>query len=84
MIAFPLSLLLIPYGLAVAVTLVFAVVNVFHLVHYGATTKTAFAVTFAYLAGLVFLCYFTWTNVQGVNWQMPLVFDLPAFGPQQF
>jgi hypothetical protein len=84
MISFALSLLLIPYGIAVAVTLVFAVVNVFHLVHYGATTKTAFVVTFAYLAGLVFLFYFTWTALQGTNWQMPLVFGLPSFGPQQF
>ena len=85
MVQFPFALILFPYGLVVLFVLIFALANIFHLIHYGATTAISFVVTFAYLAGMVFLFYFTWTALTGTDWQMPIVFDAPSFNkPPEF
>lgn len=71
-IAFPFAIILIPYGLIVAFFAVLAIVNVFHLVGYGATTGPSFAVTFLFLAGAVFILFFTWEGVKGTDWEAPV------------
>ena len=72
MITFPFSFVLIPYGLFLAVFLIFALINVYHMVHYGATTFISFLVTFAFMAGSAFILYFTWQLLAGVDWGMPV------------
>jgi threonine synthase len=78
MLTFPTSLFLIPYGLVAVFVVLLAIVNVLHLVHYGATTKLSFAVTFAFLAGMVFIFFFTWRQLEDVDWQRPIEIALPV------
>lgn len=85
--SFPLGLLLIPYFLVVLVSLVLAVMNVYHLVHYGATTKTSFLFTFIFVAGLLVIAAISWMALAGLGWSDSISFsifggsatDLPSF-----
>ena len=79
MVSLTLAAFLIPYAIVAVLVLLFAVVNLTHLIHYGATTATSFVVTFAYLAGIVFLGYFTWAALGGVDWSFPIVLSMPSF-----
>lgn len=73
---FTLGLLLIPYFIAVALFLVFATLNVYHLVHYGATTKVGFIFTFVFFAGTVVIAAATLWALSGTNWQQPISLSL--------
>lgn len=77
MISISLSALLIPFGLAVAFFVVLAFINVYHLVHYGATTGVSFLVTFLFLAGGVFVLFFTWQELRDVDWSQSMDFGIP-------
>lgn len=84
MISFPFSVILIPYGLVVVFIGIFALANIMHLIHYGATTAVSFVVTFSYIAGIVFMFYFTGVALADVDWQAPVVIQMPSFGPPKF
>jgi hypothetical protein len=87
MISFPLSLALIPYGLVVIFFAVMAIINVYHLVHYGATTGVSYVVTFLFLAGGVFILFFTWWALQGTDWGRDVGLIMPfagGFDPPDF
>jgi hypothetical protein len=77
MIGFPFAFVLIPYGLVVLFFALFAVINVYHLVHYGATTGVSFVVTFLFLAGAVFIMFFTWQALAGVDWGREVNLAIP-------
>jgi hypothetical protein len=79
--SFPLGLLLIPYLLVVLLSLLLAVLNVYHLVHYGATTKTSFLFTFVFVAGLVVIAVASWLALGGINWGDSVGFSLFGGGP---
>lgn len=68
MLSFPLSLVLIPYGVIVLIFAFLAAYSVHNLVKYGATTNTSFAATFAFLAGAIFVFFFTWQGLRGTDW----------------
>ncbi|HTK05025.1 MAG TPA: hypothetical protein VL500_05545 [Candidatus Eisenbacteria bacterium] len=68
MISFPLSLVLIPYGIVVLIFILLAAYSVHNLVRYGATTNSSFFATFAFLAGAVFVMFFTWSALRGTDW----------------
>ena len=80
MISFPISLLLIPYAIFLIVFLVFAIVNVYHLIHYGQTTKVSFGVTFVFFAMTALILFLTWKGLQGVDWTYPIDIAFPTFG----
>ncbi|MFC1639081.1 hypothetical protein ACFL26_02315 [Patescibacteria group bacterium] len=71
---FPLALLLIPYGLAVIVFLVFASLHVYHLIHYGAATKIGFTATFIFFAGTVLIAGLSLWMLGGYDWSAPISF----------
>jgi len=78
MLSFQLGVLLVPYFLVLAGTAALAWFNIQHLIHYGETSKVSFMATFAYLAGTVYILFFTWSSLQGVDWRQPIVITPPA------
>lgn len=78
MFSFPLSLLLIPFGLTLIGVAMMIFLNVWHLLHYGATTLTSFVVTFLFLAGLATIGFFTVQELQYVDWSTPVEIGLPT------
>lgn len=86
MATFALSLLLVPYAIVVVIFLVFALLNVYHLVHYGATTRVSFVFTFVFLAGSVIILAASWWYLRDAEWSSQIVLSLfngapPATGP---
>jgi hypothetical protein len=80
MLSFPFVLALLPYGLVVVFFAVMAIINVSYLVHYGATTAVSFVVTFLFLAGGVFILFFTWQGLQGTDWGRTINLPVPFVG----
>ena len=80
MLSLSFALILIPYALVVAFFAVMALIHVQHLIHYGATTKMSFAVTFCFLAGAVLILFTTWYLLQGTDWSQRMIIDTPGFG----
>lgn len=72
MVTFTLSVILIPYAIIVLLALILSIITAYHLVHYGATTRISFVVTFAFFAGTTLLLFFTWTALRNVNWSEPV------------
>lgn len=77
MISFPLSLVLIPYGIIILLFIFLAAYSVHNLVKYGATTNASFVATFAFLAGAVFVMFFTWQGLKGTDWTQEISFGSP-------
>ncbi|HCC22470.1 hypothetical protein A2480_01535 [Candidatus Uhrbacteria bacterium RIFOXYC2_FULL_47_19] len=78
----PLAIILIPYGVIVLVFAIVALLNVYHLIHYSATSKTSFAFTFIFLAGTAVIAFLTWQAVGGVDWQTPISISLSSSSPE--
>ncbi len=78
MFSFSLSLILIPYGIVVLVFAGLALFSVHNLVKYGATTHASFLATFAFLAGAVFVFFFTWLTLKDVDWGQQISVGLPT------
>lgn len=74
MLDFPLAVALIPYALTVIFFVVLAVIHVYHLVHYGATSSVSFIVTFMFLAGGAFILFFTWQALASTDWSQRISF----------
>jgi len=70
--SFPFSLILIPYGLIVLFFVILALVNIFHLVAYGATNGLTFLITFLFLAGAATVFFLTWQGVKDTDWRAPV------------
>jgi hypothetical protein len=77
MISISLSLALFLYALVVVLFAIFAIVNVYHLVHYGATSGISFAVTFLFLAGAAFILFFTYHALAAVDWNQQIGIGIP-------
>jgi len=82
MITVTLSLALVPYAVLLVIGLFVATVSAYHLVHYGATTRISFIVTFIFYAGTVLLLFTTWVLLKDVAWEEPLTIG-PAAGAAQ-
>lgn len=80
-ISFTLSLALIPYGLIAAFVATFAIFNIHHLVHYGATTRYSYVITSVFIAGTVLIAFMTWYGLRGVNWNQPISLTPRLPGP---
>ncbi len=84
MLLFPLYILLIPYVLFAAYIAVLALLNIRHLIHYGAATLVSFVITFAYLAGSVFIVNATYRELSDLDWKTPQVIRLELPGAATF
>lgn len=78
MITFPFAAILVPYALVLLFAAVMAVINVTHLIHYGATTRVSFLITFIFLAGAALIVFTTWKMTEETNWMQPVSFNVPA------
>lgn len=76
-ISLTLSVFLIPYGIVILFFAVFAAINIHHLIRYAATTKVSFVVTFVFLAGSVFLLFFSWSTLHKIDWQQEIGVKTP-------
>ena len=80
--SFPLAIILVPYGMVALVFAVVALLNIYHLIHYSATTKASFAFTFVFLAGTAVIAFLTWQAVGGIDWQTPISISLSSGSPE--
>lgn len=81
MLVFPLSLLLVPYAIIVAIFLLFAALNVLHLVHYGETTHVSFILTAVFFLGTVLVVSVTWFALSDVDWTRPVSVGFAQHAP---
>ncbi len=79
-VTFTLSLLLVPYGLILAIVAVFAVFNLHHLIEHGATTRLSYAVTLTFLVGVTAILLLTWQGLSRVDWRQPISLTPPTAG----
>jgi len=70
-----LALLLIPYSIIVLLFLLLAVLNVYHLICYGATTRISFLFTFLFVAGTLAIAFFSWQALGDVVWSSTVSFS---------
>ena len=79
MLSFPLILILIPYGILVALFLFIAAYSVHNLVRYGATTGSSFVATFAFLTGATLVFFLTWQSLVGTDWSYEINVGAPSY-----
>ena len=77
-VSFPFALVLIPYGLILLFFVVFAVVNIAHLVGHGATTMVSFLVTWLFLTGAAGVLFTTHVQLADFDWSQPAEIHLAA------
>lgn len=71
-LTFPFAVILIPYALIAVFFVLLAIINVWHLVGYGATNSLTFTITFLFLAGSATILFLTWQGVAGTDWMQPV------------
>lgn len=80
MFEIPISIALIPYGLALLLFLIFAIVDGYHLIHYGETTKVSYWVTFVFFAVSATILFVTLYLLRGTDWSQSFTIALPFVG----
>lgn len=71
-LAIPPYFLLIPYGLFLLAVLFFGLINIMHLVKYGAHNFVGFLATFGFIAVTAAILFFTWNYMPVVDWMEPV------------
>ncbi len=80
MITLPLYILLFAYFGFLAIFVIFAFINLLHIVRTGSMTMASFVITFICFAATIFTLFATWTLLQGVDWQeRALIWDSAWF-----
>lgn len=68
----PPYILLIPFALVALVSLFFSLVDVSHLLRYGARNAVGFMATFLYVAGAAIIVFLTWQRLPDIVWTDPM------------
>ena len=63
-----LTILLIPYGIALFVFGIFAFFSLYHMFKYGFVSFPAYIMTFIFLGGIVMVLYLTYALAIQLNW----------------
>ena len=79
---FPLSFLLIPYGLVVVYVLIFSFLNLQHLAHYGTSQGTAKTVATIWFIGSLAIVGLTFGLLQGVDWNHKISVSPPTYSSE--
>lgn len=79
MIAFPFTVILIPYAIVVLFVAIMSFFNVAHLVRYGATSRVSFVVTMLFLIGSASILFGTYAAMQGTDWTQQITLSVPTF-----
>lgn len=72
MLTIPLYIFLFIYFFFLLTFVAFFLVNISHLARTGTFTMASFLVTFGFIALSVIILWFTWTLLNGTDWQQPL------------
>jgi hypothetical protein len=77
MLVIPFSVILLPYAAAVAFIGLMSIINIWHLVRYGATTGVSYVVTLLFLVGGASILFTTWFALRGTDWTQTITLSLP-------
>jgi hypothetical protein len=78
-ITFPLSAALVPYGIIVLYVLVFALLNLQHLFHYGTSHGTAKAAAWVWFLGTIAMIGCTFILLRDVDWSYRVTLNAPNY-----
>lgn len=67
--SFPLYYFLIPYAVFLVIYLIFILMDVYHLVMFSSASLVSFSMTVLFLAGVVYVLFWTWTLGQPIDWK---------------
>jgi len=73
MIEIPLYIMLIIYAVFVVIFLIFALINIYHMVTFGFISFESFFMTFLLLAGTILILFTTYTYAQEIDWEETFV-----------
>ncbi|MEK7189399.1 MAG: hypothetical protein AAB666_00250 [Patescibacteria group bacterium] len=81
--AFPLFYILFPVALFAVIYAVFILMDVYHLISFAEVHFMSFFMTFIFLAGIVYISFWTWTLAQPIDWNEPVtIFQSISFSPE--
>jgi ABC-type maltose transport system permease subunit len=83
----PLVAFLYLYLLFILVWLVFSLIALYHIMHYGQIGFTSFIATFIYLAGAVVILYLSYQYLSQIDWNVGITIfrgSFNFFGPSNF
>ncbi len=73
MIEISLSAILIPYGILVALFLLFALINFYHMFKYGFLNFESFFMTFLFIAGIILILFITYKLAMEIDWTQTFI-----------
>lgn len=74
----PAYILLIVYGAALLVIVVFSFFNVYHVLRFGMHTAAAYAMSAVYIVVVTLIVVTTWASLGSVDWGGSFSVELPA------
>ncbi|MBI4426080.1 MAG: hypothetical protein HY567_00735 [Candidatus Kerfeldbacteria bacterium] len=74
----PAYIVLIVYGAALLVIVVFSFFNVYHVMRFGMHTATAYAMSAVYVVVVSLIVVATWASLSSVDWRGSFSVELPA------
>ncbi|MCX6779007.1 MAG: hypothetical protein NTU97_02140 [Candidatus Magasanikbacteria bacterium] len=78
--AFPLYYLLFILAAFGTIYVIFVLMDLYHLVSFAEMHFTSFVMTFVFLAGVVYICFWGWTLLAPLNWnEMVVIFNGISF-----
>lgn len=75
----PLSILLIPLALFVFLFLIFALIDLVHIIKYASFDMVGFGMTFMFFAGGTLLLWYSYQLLSPIHWTEPINFSLSIF-----
>ena len=72
MISFPITYLLIPYGLFLAIFMVYSFFNIYHLMRYGIYNFRLYLISVIFLGGTLFILGSSALVLFGFDWSVSL------------
>ncbi|KKW35263.1 MAG: hypothetical protein UY81_C0047G0005 [Candidatus Giovannonibacteria bacterium GW2011_GWA2_53_7] len=72
MTTIPLAIALLPLALFLILFLIFSLLNLFHIIHYGLSSVGKFFVIVIYVAGTLFLLGSSYIALSPYDWQQPI------------
>ena len=71
-LALPPYILLIPFVIVTLIAVFFSLVNISHLLRYGARDGVGFLTTFFYVSGGAIIMFMVWSHLPDLDWTTPI------------
>jgi len=72
MITFSLWGLLIVYAIFLLIFIIFAIINLYHMIAYGFLTFESFFMTFIFLGGVILILFITYKLGIAIDWRQTI------------